>query len=244
VRFSEFVDVFVAALYNETQLTRRTSFQIKDILNAYGLSLNPTWRDTLFKDYTFSTHVDASRRHLGPTEDQHISISPEGVRWVEDELGENVAAYLEEHGVSHSSQRDEQLPEGMSEITGGRIFTSEGPVPDSFSGREGDLHLELAPASLAVESSLWTGLPKSGTLTSEASERLLTTLKIADRALECSHATNEERAQARAYIVAIQALAEAPEPPADLIWQLIQRANSVAGIASFFVAVIALFSHG
>jgi hypothetical protein len=139
VKFSEFVNVFVAALYNETQLTGRTSFQIKDILKAYGLSLNPTWHDALFKDYTFSTHVDVSRRHLGPTEDQHVSLSPDGLRWVEDELGENVAAFLEQHGAFHESQR---LPKEVTEITRGRVLTGPRGSMDNVEGREGDILLE------------------------------------------------------------------------------------------------------
>ena len=138
MKFSEFVDVFVAALYNETQLTGRTSFQIKDILKTYGLTFNPSWRETLFKDYTFSSRVDASRRHLGPIIDQHISLSPDGLRWVEDELGENVASYLEQHGVMHEPQHVKPLPEGLVEITGGRTFFAQGSVLPP-QPREGDV---------------------------------------------------------------------------------------------------------
>jgi hypothetical protein len=153
VRFSEFVDVFVAALYNETQITGRTSFQIKDILNAYGLTLNSTWHDNLFKDYTFSSRVDASRRHLGPTEDQHVALSPEGLRWVEDHLGENVAVFLEQHGASHVPPGEEAFPEGVAEITGGRTFVSGDPAWVPTRPREGDVvfsdnvSAELVPAS-------------------------------------------------------------------------------------------------
>jgi hypothetical protein len=205
--------------------------------------LNPSWRDTIFKDYTFSTHVDVSRRHLGPAEDQHISLSPEGLRWVEDELGENVAAFLEQHGISHDSQTLEPLPDGVREITGARMFMSEGPVPNSLEGRPGDIHFELGPETSSVDSSSWTGLPRAGILTDEAADRLKIVLRNVDHAVARASCSNEERAQARAYVLAIQALAEAPEPPADLIWQLVQRANSIAGIASFFVALMALFVH-
>jgi hypothetical protein len=135
VKFSEFVHVFVAALYNETHLTGRTSFQIKDILKAYGLTFNPMWHDALFKDYTFGTYVDASRRHLGPTEDQHVSLSSDGLRWVEDELGENVAAFLEQHGAFHESQ----LPNEVTEITGGRVLAGPKGSTDNVEGREGDI---------------------------------------------------------------------------------------------------------
>ena len=240
MKFSEFVDVFVAALFNETGLTGKREFRIADILETYGLELAPMWGERLFDDYTFSSRVNA-RRHLGPLYQQHVSLSADGLRWVEDELGENVGAFLEQHGVFHESQRVE-LPEGITEITGGRMFMSEGPVPDGFEGRPGDLLVELG-SQPSIDSSSWSGLPKTGTLSTEASERLLVALKLADDALGHSQATNEERAQARAYIVAIQALAEAPDPPADLIWKLVERANSFAGIAAFFVSLMALFAH-
>lgn len=153
MKFGEFVDAFVAALYQETQLTGRTSFRLGEILTAYGLTLNPTWRENIFKGYTFSNHVDATRRHLGPTEDQHISLSPEGLRWVEDEIGENVAAFLEQHGVMHQSQKLEALPEGVADITGGRVFVARDSTWTPSEPREGDVvfsdqvQADLLPAS-------------------------------------------------------------------------------------------------
>jgi hypothetical protein len=94
-----------------------------------------------------------------------------------------------------------------------------------------------------VASSSWTGLPRTGTLSSHASERLKVALKTVDDAIAKASCSNEERAQARAYVLAIHALAEAPDPPADLIWKLVERANSIAGIASFFISLVALFAH-
>jgi hypothetical protein len=54
--------------------------------------------------------------------------------------------------------------------------------------------------------------------------------------------SNSEKAQARGYLMAAKALAETPEPPVDLIWTILQRANSIAGIASFFVSLLALIA--
>jgi hypothetical protein len=94
-----------------------------------------------------------------------------------------------------------------------------------------------------VASGPWTGLARSGTLTGEGTERLKAALKSVDNAVASALCSNEERAQARAYLLAIHALADAPEPPADLIWTLIERANSIAGIAALFVTLVALFAH-
>tara|TARA_B100000678_G_C18093239_1_gene455665 strand:+ start:147 stop:866 length:720 start_codon:yes stop_codon:yes gene_type:complete len=54
--------------------------------------------------------------------------------------------------------------------------------------------------------------------------------------------SNSEKAQARGFLMAAKALAETPEPPVDLIWTILQRANSIAGIASFFVSLLALIA--
>ena len=60
--------------------------------------------------------------------------------------------------------------------------------------------------------------------------------------VEDAKLSNAEKAQARGYLVAAKALAETPDPPADLIWTVLERANSVAGIASFFVSLLALLA--
>lgn len=52
---------------------------------------------------------------------------------------------------------------------------------------------------------------------------------------------NAEIAQAHGYIMAARILAETPDPPVATIWDLLNRANSMAGIASLLVAVVALF---
>ena len=60
------------------------------------------------------------------------------------------------------------------------------------------------------------------------------------KAVEQSQLSNADKSTARGYLIAAKALADTPEPPVDIIWTILQRANSVAGIASFFVALVAL----
>lgn len=93
-----------------------------------------------------------------------------------------------------------------------------------------------------INSSSWTGLPSNVVLTEQKREKLVTMLHDADVALDSVGATNHEKAMARAYIVAAKTLADAPDPPADLIWELINRANHLSGIASLLVSVMALFA--
>ena len=112
MRFSEFIDVFVAALYNETELTGEANFRVKEILERYGLELRPAWRDRLFDDYAFSSRVE-TYRHIGPAEEQTVSLLSEGLRWVEDELGENVAEYLERSGAHYAGKKLELTAESL-----------------------------------------------------------------------------------------------------------------------------------
>ena len=91
------------------------------------------------------------------------------------------------------------------------------------------------------DSARWTGLPSGFVISQGFQSELIQLLNTAEQNLDSVGASNSEKAIARAYIVAAKTLAEAPEPPADLIWELINRATSLAGIASLFVSIIALF---
>jgi len=128
VKLSTFIEVFVVALYNETLTSNKTHFQIGEILEKYNLTFNPAWRDTFFADYTFSNLVNV-RRHLGPISEQRVALSPDGFRWVEDELSENVVAFLEQHGarigvpasdrlvsLDHNSQEYYVVKDGLAEL--------------------------------------------------------------------------------------------------------------------------------
>ncbi len=105
---------------------------------------------------------------------------------------------------------------------------------------EGEI-LADRPENGPIDSALWTGLPRKGVLNEADADRLKAALALVESAVERSGATNEEKAQARAYVMALQALSDAPEPPADLIWELVNRACQLSGIASLFVSVVALF---
>lgn len=103
VKFSTFVEVFVAAIYNEMQQTGQTQFSVGDILDRYGLRFDAGWRDTFFRDYTATSLLDMRRRHLGPIRQQHLALSAEGIRWVEENLGDNVTTFLEQNGAIYQS---------------------------------------------------------------------------------------------------------------------------------------------
>jgi DNA-binding PadR family transcriptional regulator len=97
-------------------------------------------------------------------------------------------------------------------------------------------------ATNSIDSTNWTGLPTNFVLTQELQAKLVADLDRAEQALQFASISQHERSQARAYIIAMRTLAEAPEPQADLIWEMLARLNQMAGIASLFVSIIALFA--
>jgi hypothetical protein len=213
VNFGEFVDVFVAALYNETQLTGRTSFQIKEILDRYSLRFNANWRDALFKDYTFTAHVDASRRHLGPLGDQHVTLSAEGLRWVEGELGENVSAFLEQHGARYKepTPKDFLLTE-----SGERILTEDGEyieLEDADSQNDIPTH---------VSSEAWTGIAERLERDPTTVSRIQTQIGELNREVDKLGLSNHERAKVKAITEALTKLVESPEPEWKSIVELLR----------------------
>jgi hypothetical protein len=60
--------------------------------------------------------------------------------------------------------------------------------------------------------------------------------------VEESSLSNSDKAQAHGYLTAARALSETPDPPVDLIWSILGRANNLAGIGSFFLALITLIA--
>lgn len=101
---------------------------------------------------------------------------------------------------------------------------------------------ELNQATGSFQSASWTGLPTAFELTEAKRQTLVRDLELAEDRLVGLGLSQEIQAQARAYFVAARILAEAPEPPADIIWNIIGRANSLSGIASLLLSIVALFN--
>ena len=91
-----------------------------------------------------------------------------------------------------------------------------------------------------IESSSWTGIYSKAKLSESAADGLSKMLSDVQAQLDSLAISNTEKSQALAYIVAAKALAQAPEPQADLIWELIGRLNALSGVAGLLVAIIAL----
>ena len=216
MKFSQFIDVFVAALYNETVLTGRTHFQVSEIADKYTLPINLSWGERLFDDYTFSSRVDAERT-IGPMKEQHISLSANGFRWVEDELGENVAHFLTQNGAHYEQPKNTGGPE--TALFDGDIFD-----PEIFdTGR--------SPEIPSFASANWTGI--SAKLSAEDK------VKIGELSISLLAAVRQSDLEQRTkntvlkHVEAVQTLLEAPEPP----WKAIVDLLSHPALIAFLTAI-------
>ena len=98
--------------------------------------------------------------------------------------------------------------------------------------------IPLDSGSTSIDSSNWTGRK----IIKGRHDELVTMLENAAKKIDDISLPNSEKATVRAYIVAAGLLAESPDPPDEIIWELISRANNICGVASLFVSILALFS--
>ena len=131
-----------------------------------------------------------------------------------------------------ANRRVEEMTAG-SLTSSGLQFVEDHILPEEIEGDD--------KSEEFTESSVWTGLPEGFSLTEEKRSEIIRQLDLAESSIPNTDASQHNQAQARSYIVAARALLEAPDPEPELAWELIGRANNLAGIMSLFVSLIALF---
>lgn len=89
----------------------------------------------------------------------------------------------------------------------------------------------------SIDSTKWTGTRRPIRLTGKQADALVEELIDVEARLSELPITNAEKSQARAYLIAARVLAETPEPPGEIIWDMIARAAQIATIASLLAAV-------
>ena len=245
--YSEFERHLLVAAYLTSQELQKDAVTLEEIYQRFELPNDPRWQRLVLKSF----HDDGYSKeqlHTGRLMAHRVWLSAEGVRTAEANMqNREVPPSSPSNRFNAPLDDAEKGPEnsittedGTPLVTeGGEYIVTEDPGATAFD--KSDFDPEFFDTGEPVDSSRWTGLPKSGTLTPEASQRVIDAIRLAEDGLDRSGASNEVRAQALAYIVAIRALAEAPEPPADLIWQMAHRLNSIAGIAGLFIALVGLF---
>ena len=224
--YSQLREDMLLALYESARNDPDSEFwSFKDLAQIYDIEWQPGWLLELQQELRDEGLIRGPSN--GQNDDMAMGrLSGAGLRLVEREHGtlDGIPTLI--------ARRDELLVSVPLSIDGAASEATADEVSLTYH----------PPRS--IDSSSWTGLPKQGVLTAQATEKLKVALRIVDDAVAGANCSNEERAQARAYALAIHALADAPEPPADLIWQLVSRANSIAGIAALFISLFAVFAHG
>jgi len=230
VRLSQFVDLFVAALYNETEHSGQSDFRVGEIVAKYGLELNQGWGESLFNDDTFASRVETSRT-IGPTLQQTVSLSSRGFRWVEDELGENVAHFLEQNGVTYT----EPLPENaLTTEDGDPIVTEDG----DYILIEDAVEAEIIPRNISSEE--WTGIANRIGRDAAVLSRINQQITELDREVDRLGLSNHERAKVKAITEALVKLIESPEPEWKAIVELLRSPTLAAVVGLVSIAQIAL----
>ena len=179
------------------------------------------WRDTFFNDIE---GVD-DEEHLRTILDQMVIDGQLERDWGERDYEGSYRA-VKDVGINHLTTAN--VATGRSEVSSPMLGLGMLKHPD--------------PPSSLISSSSWTGLPSQFVLDEQKKAELVLLLAAAERTLDSLGMGNSEKATVRAYIIAARALSDVPDPPVDIIWELINRANSLAGIAALFVSIIALFT--
>ncbi|MEG3083621.1 hypothetical protein U1707_08205 [Sphingomonas sp. PB2P12] len=228
--YTDFAEKLLIALYQESE-AGRSDQRFEDMLAKYGLPKNAKWLERLTEEWKANGFVNVDA-FIGSPLLWYAEIAGAGMRYIESK-------FRSKDGVGELLAPLPALPEGEEILTfgsgeplqfeNGEYLTVTAPPPETMPPK-------------TYDSSDWTGLPSQFVLTEQKNAKLVALLENAERELDSVGAGNQEKAMARAYIVAARCLADAPEPPVDLIWEIINRANNLAGVASLLVSIIALFT--
>jgi hypothetical protein len=162
-----------------------------------------------------------------------ISYEQVGTEVQLTQTGRNVAVNAVSNGVQATLLTT--FSDGATFSDGSR-FSSLVPGPDDKTFNE--TRSLMASGQIVVDSSTWTGLSKTRIDSRNARQ----VARMIDRALveiSSSGAGNEQIMQAAAFLRAAKELVEAPQPPSELIWQLVSKAADIVGLMGLFFMIFA-----
>ncbi|WP_336977473.1 hypothetical protein [Altererythrobacter fulvus] len=171
--YSEFIDELVVALYHHSELNGIRHYRIQEILNIYKIPVKAFWADVLMTDREFADRVDISAE-LGPPLQKPVKIAAAGVRWIEENVGENVASFLEQHGLQNPDTRSEVVNIQAS-VEAEVVPAADRVVPLNHNSAE---HKEIAEKLRALSEELRGANDLQ--VTSEERERLVVSLSAAE----------------------------------------------------------------
>lgn len=161
----------------------------------------------------------------GGGEDQFVHLTAAGVRKARELSAAGLRVF------ARDEERDAQPHSDGTFFSDGSGYRT-GPRDGTAVAAE-DIHV--------VDSSAWTGVSKPEVVEGEKLQLLRSQLADVERQVDALDLpSNSQRQQVMALVTAMKILADAPEPPADVIRDILQLLNNISGIGSLVVALILL----
>ena len=98
-----------------------------------------------------------------------------------------------------------------------------------------------ALTSLPIDSTAWTGAPRGFVFTNESKLQIRNLVIEAQDSVSRSKVSNFETGQALAYLRCVEILLDAPDPPKDEIWKLLNKGSILSSISSIFITIMQAF---
>jgi hypothetical protein len=96
--------------------------------------------------------------------------------------------------------------------------------------------------TLRIDSASWTGVPAGFAFTPKVQDKVIRLLEAAIDDLDRYEIGNRSKSQAQAYLRSALILAEAPEPPSDLVAELLRRVKLALEITAFLGNLATIFA--
>lgn len=132
--YTQFEEQFLVATYLLVEQTGQEIVRVGDVLAAYPFAPKPNWLMRALGSYQDHGWTKG-KMHFGPAEDQHVFLNAHGVREAEK---------LFERGVQPPGEVNGGLPDGVSDISGGRMLAGPQGTMENIEGEPGDILFEYA----------------------------------------------------------------------------------------------------
>lgn len=140
-------------------------------------------------------------------------------------LNENeIHAFVNDIGDEYLEDMSSVLIAGMNDVEDRAVVGEE---------QEGEIDSIGFTANLPAE---WSELSSRVTIES-TNEAFFASLNAAITKLDEMELDQATKSQARTFLIAARDLSESPDPPSDIVWELIHRAGSICGILGLFLTI-------
>ena len=219
--FDEFERHFLAAALLTSQELASPTVTLNDMFARFELPKDPRWIRIL----TEILHKNGATEiplQSGEQMSQQVRLSPAGI--------ETAQQIIDGRGIPRSSASN-RFGEGRF---GERPRSPAVAVDDLTSLTTSEEPIIVARDPAAISSEAWTGIAR---VRVEARNAKAISSLITSALDALGKDDNANVAQARTLLLAARDLTDAPDPPSDLIWELIQRSGTVVGLLDLFVRI-------